>query len=403
MTSAHVLDHRSTSDGSGPLVGRPTDLAAVDALGAAADARTDELASQRRLPPDLYRSAVEAGLFRQLVGADLGGGYRTPLEWFSTGRALARHEASLGWVVTQGAAELAWIAAGADDAWAREVLADPLAVSASSTAGLGSLSVDGDHARLSGRWAFNTGCHGATWIGGMALVDGEVDDRGMPRTRWGWVPADRAQILDDWDPDGLRGTGSHSTVIPEQEVPLAWTFSPFQPTDNDRGPYRCLVGNGNWPIATSVAAVQLGNARRAIDEATTIVRTKAPMPDFVPLARNAAIQRLLVEAEGLWQAATAGVERELGSMWDEAVAGSQLSTEQRLRLHAANVTANQLAVRAVEMACEVTGTASVPRTSVLARCLRDAHALRGHLATNGTTLEHNAKSRFGLPSDDRLV
>ena len=55
-----------------------------------------------------------------------------PLDWFRTGVELARHEASFGWVVTQGAAELGWIGAGGDDGWARELLGDPLATSASS-------------------------------------------------------------------------------------------------------------------------------------------------------------------------------------------------------------------------------------------------------------------------------
>lgn len=380
------------------------DLDAIaDALGAEADARTQELDEGRTIPSDLYRSAAAAGLFRQIVVDDLGGAGRTPLEWFRTGLRLAWHEASFGWVVTQGAAELGWIGAGADDAWARELLSDPLATSASSTAGVGTLSVDGDTSTLSGSWAFNTGSLGATWIGGLALVEGAATDDGRPVIRWGWVPADRARVVEDWDPSGLRGTGSHSTVIEEQEVPTAWTFAPEAETTNDRGPHRVLVGNGYWPIATALAATQLGNARRALDEATAIVQVKAPAPGFVLLARNAAVQRLLVEAEGLWAAARASVERELEAMWAEARAHGRVSSRQRAALHRANVAANTLSVRVVDLACEVTGTASVPRTSVLGRCRRDAHALRGHVVTNGATVERNAEILLGLTDEHFLV
>src|SRR5690606_1861144 len=144
------------------------------------------------------------------------------------------------------------------------------------------------------------------------------------------------------------GTGSHSTRIVDQEIPTAWTFSPSDPTTNDRGPHRALVGNGFWPVATAVAATQLGNARRALDEAARIVLEKAPAPAFTPLAENAAVQRTLSEAEGWWLAAVAGVERELAAMWDEAERTGEVSVAQRVRLHRANVAANALAVQVVD-------------------------------------------------------
>ena len=398
---ALLLFDDPVDDAPSPTFLHPLDAAA--ALGAAADARTAELDDGRQVPGDLYRAAARAGLFRQLVRRDLGGAGLEPLDWFRTGVELARHEASFGWVVTQGAAELGWIGAGGDDAWARELLADPLATSASSSAGIGTLRVDGDRSTLRGSWSFNTGSPNASWIGGLALVDGAVTDDGAPVIRWGWVPADRAEVADDWDASGLRGTGSHSTSIPEQDIPTAWTFSPSDVTSNDRGAHRVLVGNGFWPIATSVAATQLGNARRALDEAALLVVDKAPAPAFTPLAANAAVQRSLTEAEGLWAAAHAGVERELVAMWAEAERDGELSVPQRVRLHRANLAANALAVQVVDLVSQITGTSSVARRHVLARCLRDAHALRSHITVGGTSTEWNAKVALGLAESHYLV
>lgn len=382
--------------------GREVD-AAVSVLGALADARTPELDAARRLPDDLHRRAVRSGLFRQLVGSDLGGLGLSPLAWFRNGVALARHQGSLAWVVTQGAAELGWIAAGGDDAWAREVLAEPHATSASTVAGVGSLRIQGATSRFSGRWAFNTGSPAATWIGGLALVEGEADPTGRPVTRWGWVPAGRAEVIEDWDGDGLRGTGSHSTVIPAQDIPTAWTFSPEAPTTNDRGPYRILVGNGNWPIATAVAATQLGNARRALDEATQVVLTKAPAPTFKPLIRNAAVQRALAAAEALWSAASASVEQELEALWDEARRDGELGPARRVALHRANLAASRLAVRAVDLATDLAGTTAAARGHVLSRCRRDAHVLQAHISVNGAAAELNTRVAQGLTDSHVLV
>jgi alkylation response protein AidB-like acyl-CoA dehydrogenase len=384
-----------------PLLGPSVETATL--LGQDADRRWIELDDARRLPDDLYEAALAAGLFRTLVPAQLGGPGTTPLDCFRIGMELAWHEPSLGWVVTQGAAELGWLAAGADPAWATEVLADPLGYSATTIAGIGELTLDGPASTIAGQWAFDTGCTGATWIGGLCLVAGSTTPDGLPEVRFGLVPAERAQIHDDWNPTGLRGTGSHSITIAAQTMDPAWTFSPFVPTANQWGPHRCLVGNGNWAIATSVAATQLGTARRALDEAKELLVSKAPAPEFVALARNAAVQRAYLRAEGLWYACRAGVEAELVALWDEATCHEQLSTAQRVRLFATNATANEESVAIIETMCELTGTASLDRAHPLSRCRRDAQVLRGHIAANGQSIEYGGQVALGVLAEQTLV
>jgi alkylation response protein AidB-like acyl-CoA dehydrogenase len=85
-------------------------LAIATELGAVAHARWEELDSGCRVPGDLYEAALRAGLFRSLVPAEMGGSGLCPLDWVRIGVELARHDASLGWVITQGAVELGWIA-----------------------------------------------------------------------------------------------------------------------------------------------------------------------------------------------------------------------------------------------------------------------------------------------------
>lgn len=381
----------------------PTLRLAAEDIGCQADERWAELDEGRRLPDDLFASLREAGFLRTLVPAQMGGVGTTPVEWMRLGLELARHDLSLGWVATQGAAELGWIAAGGDPAWAAEVLRDPHGASASSTAGMGTLVVDGRTAQLSGRWAFNTGSTGATWIGGLALVERPGTATSDMELRIGWVPVDRAEVLDDWDPSGMRGTGSNSTVIGEQTIDMAWTVNTFEQTPNDRGPHRVLVGNGNWPIATSVAAVQLGAARRAIDEATRIVLEKAPAPDFVLLANQGTVQRTLLRVEGRWNAALASVERELHDMWAEALRDEELTVDRRVRLLAANVHAAHESVAIIDEMCGLTGTVAMDRTQPLSRMRRDAQALASHLAVNGATMERAAKMRLGLIEADVRV
>jgi indole-3-acetate monooxygenase len=370
------------------------------ALAGTVEDMRERLDADNRLPERIYEEAAGLGLFRQLVPRELGGWGAGPIEWFQRGLTLARYEPSFAWVVTQGAVELGWIAAGGDPTWAAEVLADPHAASASTVAGLGSLRVAGGSATLSGSWSFDTGCQGATWIGGLALVEG---DAGAAPLRMCWVPADRASVIEDWDALGLRGSGSHSIRIVAQEVALAWTIDLFSPTVNDVGPYRCLVGNGNWPIASAVAAIQLGTARRALDEVSTLVTQKSPAPTFAPLATNSAVQRRLIELEGTWMAATASVEHELDLIWHAARTVGQLSRERRWRLTTAAAHANRAALDVIDGACTLAGSSVAARNHRLARCLLDAHTLRGHLATNGAVVEKAAQVSLGLAEPDMFV
>ncbi len=83
-------------------------------------------------------------------------------------------------------------------------------------------------------------------------------------------------------------------------------------------------------------------------------------------------------------------------MWDEARREGQLSAAQRVRLLAANVTANETAVEVIDTMCDLTGTASLDRAHPLARSRRDAQVLRSHISVNGQTAEYGGQVALGL-------
>jgi alkylation response protein AidB-like acyl-CoA dehydrogenase len=369
-------------------------------LGALADRRWMELDQDCRIPDDLQNAALAAGLFRTLMPVDLGGIGATPLEWFRCGIELGRSEASFGWVVTQGAVELGYIAAGGDPAWAAEVLGDPAASAAASVGGMGSLRETPDGLLFSGRWRFNTGVHAATWVGGLATIEGSVP----PDVRLAYIPAERATIVDDWDPSGLRGSGSNSTIIPEQPIDPAWVLRPFSNVaKDDQSPYRCLLGNGNWPIACSVASTLLGAARRAIDETAAFLLGKASAEGSASLPNDAVSIRHLFSSEAMWNACHASVERELKSMWIEATTNGCLSPQQRVRLFAANSFASAQSLQVINTMCDLTGSLSIKRGHPLSRARRDAQALRAHRAVNGEAIEHAGRVWLGMVPEHRRI
>lgn len=367
-------------------------------LAKEADARRGELDRERRVPADLFRRAGDAGLFRQLLCAELGGLGRSPAEWFDTGVEMARWEPSFAWVVTQGAADTAIYVAAGDPAFTSAFLADQAAYISSSDSSAGTLVAEGDGFRFEGRWGFCSGCQGATWVGGLGELPVE-NGAAEPDWRHVLVPIERARIEETWDVMGMIGTGSHTVVVDPQPVPAAWTFEPLKVGPNDYGPMSAAAGNGVWTIATAVAAVQLGTSRRALDAAADLVKKKAGALRTRPLMENAHVQQQLMRAEGAWSACHAGVEQALTRMWRHAEQNRRLPLEVRIALLAANAHASATAIEIVESVCEIVGTSVAPARGIFGACLRDARTIGSHASLGGGILELAAQMRFGLIQD----
>ena len=383
-----LLHDPDTDDWSAPL--DPPRSAAE--LGAAADARTAELDAAAVCPPTCTRRPSTPGC----SGSSSPRARRrrpAPVAWFRTGMALARHEASLAWVVTQGAAELGWIAAGGDDRLGRRGARRPArGVGVDAVAGFGPLVVDGDRSRFSGRWAFNTGRHGATWIGGLARST--AGDDGRPAiVRWAWVPADRAVIVEDWDPSGLRGTGSHTTVDRGAGHPDGLDVRPLAPTDQRPRPA---------PRASSATATGRSPPPSPPSSSAT-----PGAPSTRPVTSSSPRRRRPTSCGSPTTPPCSGARRGRGALAGRRRRPSSASSRRCGRRPAArgadrgrrgppaprHLTADRSAVRAVELACEITGTASLPRGHVLGRCRRDAEALRAHISVNGAAADQTQRLR----------
>jgi alkylation response protein AidB-like acyl-CoA dehydrogenase len=370
-------------------------------LAEEADARREELVRTRRIPSDLFKRAAEGGLFRQLVARRLGGLGLSPAEWFETGLNMARWEPSFAWVVTQGAGDIAMYLSAGETAFADALLADEAAYTASSDNGAGTLVPEGDGYRVEGRWGFCSGCQGATWVGGFAHFPADVANAGSSKGRWVLVPIVRARIEETWDTMGMMGTGSHSVVIDSQHIPAAWTFIIEESGPIDHGQMSIAAGNGYWPIATSVAAIQLGIARRALDAGVELAMKKPIARSAEMLCKNAHVQRQLMRAEASWSASKAWLELVLRQMWEAASQNRKLPPLILMALASANVHAAATAIDVVQSVCDVISTSIAPSRSIFGACLRDARTIGSHIAVNPVKLELIAKMKFGLTGCDQ--
>ena len=75
---------------------------------------------------------------------------------------------------------------------------------------------------MNGRWSWASGCTAAAYLGVGIKVDDGSAESGLPRMAV--IPRESATIVDNWDVNGLRGTGSHDIEVTGLVVPEDWTF-----------------------------------------------------------------------------------------------------------------------------------------------------------------------------------
>jgi len=231
------------------------------------------MADAERKAPDPVIDAVTAAGFYRLLSPRQFGGYeaevRTVLE---ISESLGQADGSVAWLVGLGATA-AWMASHFSDRARSEVFADngDARIAGAATPGP-ARRVDGG-LRVSGRWAYASGCPHATWAGIVAIV---ADDSGQPADAyWCLVPASDLRIEDTWRTTGMRGTGSNTWVgedvfVPDyRTIPMDISAKEALPAPTDAPMYRL-------PFPTLGTLALLGPILGITGAALTYTIEKAP-------------------------------------------------------------------------------------------------------------------------------
>lgn len=355
-------------------------LVAARELAPTIAARAAEVEAARRLPADLLEQLVTAGCFRMLlphshggVGADLPSALRVL-------GVLSQADASVGWTVMIGSGVWIGVANLPRPTFDALYAGGPDAIGAGVFNPTGSaVAVEGGY-RVSGRWAFASGCEHAAWLFGncMENVDGEQRLRTVL-----FSPAD-VTIEDTWNVSGLRGTGSHHFRADDVFVPAERTSRTLVDEPNLDTPLVRLPPPAAPALLT--ASVALGTAQGAVDELLTLASHKVPLLAGATLVANPMFQVQLATADTELRAARALLHESAADAWAAAVAGAELNLEQRARIRAAAVWVTDRAAAVVTTAYRAGGGSSIYADNPLQRRLRDVHAVTQHFLVRQDTL-----------------
>jgi len=348
-------------------------------------ARAEEIARLRRLPADLVVELKAAGAFRMPMPAAWGGPEMSPRAQNEVVEILSAADASVGWCVMIGS-DAGFYSAFLEDGAARALYPDLDMVTAGMLQPAGrAVRVPGGY-RMSGRWAFGSGCtHADVIVGGCLIFDGEqpvLAENGLPEFRTLMAPASSFQVLDTWYTTGLAGSGSNDYTTQDLFVPAEHSFSLLEPPRRSEPLYQF-----NGMFFVNMHGVALGIARRAIDVVRDLAEKKTLIPELVLMKNVPRVRGALARAEGMLGAARAYTYETMDRVWEALHSEGRLSHELRLHLSLSRVNAFQMARDVAQLMMDTVGSSSIYATSPLDRLLRDAITVRTHLAVQERLME----------------
>lgn len=367
---------------------------AMPELADEARTRAEEFEQLRKIPSDFVSKLQAAGVYRILVSENQGGLGGDLIDWFDMATSLAEADASTGWTCAHGAVTNALVANIADQKFVDSFFSDPNASAAWSNLPRVEVSEEDGGLRISGTWAFATGCTAATYVGGMLRSPKKSTDE-KDRLVVALAPIEQATIDETWNPVGLAGTGSHDVVFDDVFVPWQRIFD-WPDCTPTYGYSTAVFIPGIWFISICAGATHLGLARRAIDEARRDLGLKKDRFTKKPLLTKTAILVPLEEAEGLYFTCRAGMENALKAIWESGLRDQPLDSALSLRIRLAAMAAVHQCAAIVRSVYDDSGASVLSREGVLQRLYRDASCLTHHISVNRESFEITGRERLGF-------
>jgi alkylation response protein AidB-like acyl-CoA dehydrogenase len=357
-------------------------LQEVRALAPEIRERAGEAEALRRMPPDLAGKLKAAGAFRMYAPKSHGGLELDFPDGLKVIAEVAKADGSAGWTVMIGSASALILSRMPRQTFDAVFAAHGKDLIQAGLAGAPrgrAERVKGGY-QVSGEWPFSSGCEHADFIIGACVVTeggepvaGPIEG-GPPLVRIVGLPAPEWTIKDTWTVEGLKGTGSHTTVLNDVFVPEAQTMELGGPTCL---PGALYAGLGPW-IPLMHAAFAAGMARGMIEDLVATARTGRRQ-----LFAKAAMQESpIYQYElGALEAETAAAEALLAAraelQWGRAQRG-ELGPASQPDSALAGIWVTHAAVHVCDAGFTLAGASALYDASPIQRRMRDMHAAAQH-------------------------
>ena len=357
------------------------------------------------VPPENIAQLQAAGFFRALQPKAYGGLEMPYPEYARCIALLAKACASTAWSSSLLANHAHGLALFSPQLQ-QEIWGDSADVLVSSSvAPLGKWSPAEGGIILSGRFGWSSGCDYADWavLGYMGK-----NEMGQDGPCFAVVPRSDYQIIDDWDSQALRGTGSKSIVLEDVFVPHHRTESLFGLNFGLSAGYKFHDSDLFYTPFSAVfslgfAAVALGIAERSIEVFTEKTKTRIRAYTGASEITNVPAQMGLAESVNQTRAAKVLLEND----WQEMMAWAQERrmppTSDLLNWRTQQSYAIKILIEAVSRLSLLSGGSAWLSVNEMQRLFRDIRIIGSHAQTDYSIASQTfGRHLLGLAADAKF-
>ncbi|MDO7833456.1 acyl-CoA dehydrogenase family protein [Sphingobium sp. HBC34] len=342
----------------------------------------------------------DAGFFSLMVQKSAGGMEANPVELLSVVEAVCNIDAATGWVMMAANVATTSAAAFLPDTTYEALFKGARPIIAGAGAPTGKAEVEGGGFRLTGRWAYGSGCLNSDYIhaGAMIYENGAprlIPGTSIPESRIFIFPTKDAQMLGNWDVIGLRATGSVDYAATDLYVPADFTHSASEIVGKRGGDsYRIGVVGFSAIGHTGFA---LGHGRRVLDQLASLVTAPSDgRPSTLSeLAGSDAFKQEFAVAEAKLRAARALAYEAWNDITETTSRSEPVATRQFTLARLALCHATTVMMENSLFAHRVSGGVGL-RAGALQRSLRDTLAATQHLVVSDKSLRDCGRDLLGM-------
>ncbi len=366
-------------------------------IGKEAERQNKDILKDRCLPDELILDLKKSGAFKLWIAAEYGGLQASVADLSQAVQILAQYNGSIAWIL--GVTGTAALGSGyLEKDFAREIFGDPLALTGGWAAPVGKAKKEKNGIKVSGKWSWGSGIrHCSHIVAGAMLID---DNNEKPRSILVYLKPEDVQFIDNWNVLGLNGTNSIDYAVENAFVPNGnWMFFPVVKPKIDAALYRfSFLG----ALASGVASVALGLAKRAIDEIIILATEKVPSGGRKTLGERAVIQEKVALMKAKYLSCKSFLENAIEKNWSNAAGRiDDISTKSELRL-ATTFTVSECC-EIVSQAYKIGGGSSIWDGVKLQELLKDIHVVSQHGMVSSNNYEIAGRVAFGLKVNEWLL
>ena len=207
------------------------------------------------------------------------------------------------------------------------------------------------------------------------------------------LPKSEVNVLDVWNVGGLRGTGSHSFEVQDAFIPAARSY-PTTADSREPGPIYYIPTT--LLFCSGFATVALGAARAGLDSAIELAIGKTQMGRETTMRDESTTQRMVGEAEAIWNSARAFLNESANAMWDGICRNRDLTTEERINVRLSSTHAIRQAAAVVDIAYTLCGSSAIFAVNPIQRRFQDVHAITQQIQGRPTHYDTAGQFYLGL-------